>query len=215
MTKHHLYALVFEAEPENVIFYVGHTNDLKRRETEHRSAVRNESNTEYKYRWCRYLEAVGIEWHMVDLGLIEDDEDTEYAWVLKIARDNIDRGIEFIEGLPLTNMKAGDFLEEILHKREIATNEQIRNYRIHREQQRKVSYERDSAEDFYTRTEEQQTRNVRLKNFLAAAGEASSAQEETQRAKAAQRAENYLTMINDSNRKQRIKDATDKMENDE
>ena len=46
MSKHFLYTLVFDCDPEPVVFYVGHTNDPKRRETEHRSAARDLKNTE-------------------------------------------------------------------------------------------------------------------------------------------------------------------------
>lgn len=140
MSKHFLYTLVFDCDPEPVVFYVGHTNDPKRRETEHRSAARDPRNTEYKYQWCRELAAVGIAWQFIVVGEIEDDEDSEYEWVLRFARRNQDLGLSFIDGLPLTNMKAGDFLDEILADRTIATREEIREYRQQREQA--VSYQR-------------------------------------------------------------------------
>jgi hypothetical protein len=140
MTKHYLYTLVFDADPEPVVFYVGHTKDPKRREVEHRLAAKDPANTEYKYQWCRELAAVGVPWAFVVVDEIEDDEDSEYAWILKFARRNQDLGIKFIDELPLTNMKAGDFLEEILADRTITTREEIREYRHQRSQA--VSYQR-------------------------------------------------------------------------
>lgn len=140
--KHYLYTLVFDADPEPVVFYVGHTNDPKRRETEHRRAALDPRNTEYKYQWCRNLAAVGVAWQFIVVGEIGTDEDSEHEWVLRFARHNQDLGIEFIDQLPLTNMKAGDFLAEILADRSISTRDEIREYRIQREQARAVDYER-------------------------------------------------------------------------
>jgi hypothetical protein len=142
MAKHFLYTLVFDANPEPVVFYVGHTNDPKRRETEHRSSARDLSNTEYKYRWCRKLDEIGIPWSFVVIGEIEDDEDSEYEWILKFARKNAGLNITFEEGLPLTNMKAGDFLGEILTDRTITTRDEIKEYRIKREQAKTINYQR-------------------------------------------------------------------------
>lgn len=145
MSKHFLYTLVFDANPEPVVFYVGHTNDPKRRATEHRSSARDPENTEYKYRWCRELASIGVKWDFVVVGEIEDDEDAEYEWVLKFARHNQKLGIEFIDGLPLTNMKAGDFLSEILTDRTITSREEIKQYRIKREQNKTINYQRDGV----------------------------------------------------------------------
>jgi predicted GIY-YIG superfamily endonuclease len=142
---HYLYTLTFDAEPQPVVFYVGHTNNPKRRETEHRASVKDLSNTEYKYQWCRELEAVGIKWDFVVLGEIEKSDDAEYEWVLKFARDNQSRDIKFIDNLPLTNMKRGDFLEEILADKSISTREQIAAYRQQRKT-RVTSYDAESGE---------------------------------------------------------------------
>jgi hypothetical protein len=142
---HYLYTLTFDAEPQPVVFYVGHTNNPKRRETEHRASVKDLSNTEYKYQWCRELEAVGIKWDFVVLGEIEKSDDAEYEWVLKFARDNSSRGISFIEDLPLTNMKRGDFLEEILADKSISTKAEIAAYRQQRKT-RVTSYNAESGE---------------------------------------------------------------------
>ena len=143
--KHHLYTLVFDGEPEPVVFYVGHTNDPKRRANEHRAAARDPANTEYKYQWIRQLEAVGATWDFVEIGLIDNDEDSEYEWVLKFARHNRSKDITFIDDLPLTNMKAGDFLGEILDDPAISTREEIKQYRQQRAAEKKISYERDQA----------------------------------------------------------------------
>lgn len=142
--KHYLYTLVFDAEPEPVVFYVGHTNDPDRRRREHIQAVKNHENTEYKYQWCRSLAEVGLSWDLVVIDEIADDEDSEYAWVLKFARHNQSLGIKFIDDLPLTNMRAGDFLTEILAIPEIKTADDIREYR-NAKSIRAISYERDGG----------------------------------------------------------------------
>lgn len=142
--KHYLYTLVFDADPQPVVFYVGHTNDPKRRLQDHRGAVKNLKHTEYKYQFARSLEAVGISWDLVVIDEIDDDEDSEYAWVLKFARDNQNKNISFIDDLPLTNMKAGDFLSEMIKMQSIQTAEDIKNYRNQRAV-RDISYLRDGG----------------------------------------------------------------------
>jgi hypothetical protein len=127
--KHYLYTLVFDAEPNPVVFYVGRSIDPKRREAEHRYAVKDLTNQEYKYQFCRELEAVGLTWSLVVIDKIEDDNESEYAWVIKFARDNRDKGIEFIDNLPLTNMKRGDFFEEMIANPAIQTRQDIINFR--------------------------------------------------------------------------------------
>lgn len=140
--KQFLYTLVFDAEPNPVVFYVGRTIDPKRRLQEHRRAVKDQQ--EYKYQWCRNLEAIGVSWDLVVIDEIEDDEDSEYAWVLKFARDNQAKGITFIDDLPLTNMKAGDFITEMISMPSIQTATDIREYR-NAQAIRAVSYERDGG----------------------------------------------------------------------
>lgn len=142
--KHYLYTLVFDADPQPVVFYVGHTNDPKRRLQEHRGAVKDLEHTEYKYQWCRSLESVGLSWDLVVIDEIEDDEDSEYAWVLKFARDNQTKNIAFFDDLPLTNMKAGDFLSEMIGIPGIQTATDIREYR-NAQAVRAISYERDGG----------------------------------------------------------------------
>jgi hypothetical protein len=142
--KQYLYTLVFDAEPLPVVFYVGRTNDPKRRLQEHRSAVKNLENAEYKYQWARQLEEIGISWDLVVIDEIDDDEDSEYAWVLKFARDNREKDITFIDNLPLTNMKAGDFITEMIQIPSIQTAQDIREYR-NAQAIRAISYERDGG----------------------------------------------------------------------
>jgi hypothetical protein len=60
---------------------------------------------------------------------ISTDDDTEYEWILKIARMNERLGIEFYDGYPLTNMKAGDLLEELVGCKYVTTKEDITKYR--------------------------------------------------------------------------------------
>jgi len=142
--KQYLYTLVFDAEPRPAVFYVGRTNDPKRRLQEHRSAVKNLEHTEYKYLWARSLEEIGLTWDLVVVGEIEDDEDSEYEWVLKFARDNQEREITFFDDLPLTNMKRGDFLSEMISIKTIQTKQDIREYR-NAQAIRAISYERDGG----------------------------------------------------------------------
>lgn len=142
-----LYTLAFLAGDEPVVFYVGHTNDVERRRGEHTRNPLNPKHAEYdtyKYRWCRDLISAGIEYTLTPILEIDSDDDSEYEWILKFARDNEQRGIEFYDGYPLTNMKAGDFLTEILAIPEINTAEDIREYR-NAKAIRAISYERDGG----------------------------------------------------------------------
>jgi predicted GIY-YIG superfamily endonuclease len=134
----YLYTLTFDAAESPVVFYVGRTNNPKRRLAEHRYAVKDLTNQEYKYRWCRELEAIDIEWNLVVIGQVENDEDSEYEWVLKFARKNREQSINFIEDLPLTNMKRGDFFEEMIAERTINTAADIREYRLQRAEEAKA-----------------------------------------------------------------------------
>jgi hypothetical protein len=115
---HAVYGLAFVIEDEPIIFYVGHTNNVERRTHEHANNPFNPNHSEYntmKYRWCRQLHESQLSY---DLFVIredpEEDEDSEYAVILDVARDNQERGITFFDNLPLTNMKAGDFITEML-----------------------------------------------------------------------------------------------------
>lgn len=139
-----LYTLAFLADDVPVVFYVGHTNDPDRRRREHTNNPFNKNHAEYdtyKYRWCRSLTDSGIEYTMTVSHEIIQDEDTEYAWILKFARNNLQQGISFYDDYPLTNMKAGDFLTELLKDPSIQTASDIKNYRS----QRAISYHRDDS----------------------------------------------------------------------
>jgi len=142
MTTSTLYVLAFEADDEPIVFYVGHTNDIERRRQEHMNNPLNPNHAEYntyKYQWARSLIEMGIEYKLIPLHKIETDDDTEYEWILKFARRNAEANIAFYEGYPLTNMKAGDFLTEIINRRDISTAAEITKYRT----QRSISYLRD------------------------------------------------------------------------
>lgn len=144
MTTSTLYVLAFDADDEPIVFYVGHTTDIERRRQEHMANPLNPNHSEYntyKYQWARSLIEMGIEYKLIPLHKIETSDDTEYEWILKFARRNAEANISFYDGYPLTNMKAGDFLSEILNKQEITTAAEITNYR----KQRSISYLRDGT----------------------------------------------------------------------
>jgi hypothetical protein len=201
--SHYLYALTFDASPRPVVFYVGHTNNPKRRETEHRASAKDLSNTEYKYQWCRQLEAVDVAWDFVVIGEIEDDEDAEYEWVLKFARDNHSKGITFIDDLPLTNMKAGDFLAEILDRTDIRTKQDIKKYRTERAA-RQVNYLRDEQSEDFVATE----RGDQFREYIQTLGEAAQAKTLEEREQAEQRAKRQVKTLNSQVRKLSLEDQT-------
>ena len=154
MTKHVIYALAFMADREPVIFYVGHTKDAERRRSEHLNNPFNPNHREYltmKYRWCRSLRDLGIDYDLIVLhdDVIEDDV-TEYVKILEIARDNKQRGITFYDDLPLTNMKAGDMLDEMLRENVQTYDDIIAFHDRHdsRRTQAMIDYERDINSPF-------------------------------------------------------------------
>jgi predicted GIY-YIG superfamily endonuclease len=134
--KHSLYTLSFDAPEGTIVFYVGCTNNPTRREREHKTNPFNENHAEYqtyKYQFCRKL-ALKENAYKLDV-IIDDigtDEDSEYEWVLNFARHNTAQGFEFINGYPLTNMKAGDFLSEIINRPEIRSAADIKKYKSDR-----------------------------------------------------------------------------------
>lgn len=130
-------------DPEPVVFYVGCTNDAARRESEHRSAAQNPKHREYetyKYQFIRAIQELGhdFKFTIVAENCVTDDAD-EYSYVLKYADINRSRGIDIWQGQPLTNMKAGDLLAEMLAEK-IRTPAEIR--RFVREQELKKSISR-------------------------------------------------------------------------
>jgi hypothetical protein len=104
-----------------------------------------EYNT-YKYRFIRELNDNNVVWDLTVLSTeIEVDEKTdEYSWILTIARENEMNDNLFYDDTPLTNMKAGDFLEEMLKDKELSGDPQsVKNWITTREQ-KASSYERNS-----------------------------------------------------------------------
>ena len=149
--KHSLYTLSFDAPEGTIVFYVGCTNNPARREREHKTNPFNENHAEYqtyKYQFCRKL-ALKENTYKLDV-IIDDigsDEDSEYEWVLNFARHNTAQGFEFINGYPLTNMKAGDFLSEIINRPEVRTASDIKKYKADKiAAARSISYSRHNKE---------------------------------------------------------------------
>jgi hypothetical protein len=133
-----------------VVFYVGCTNNIHRRTLEHKRNPFDTKHAEYstdKYKFCRDLESQGIEYFLEVLAPAEHITDSadEYSWILKFADHNRDNNILFYDGNPLTNMRAGDFLSEMMAERAVRTPSQIRSYMQGREQARQVTLERDRA----------------------------------------------------------------------
>lgn len=157
MTKT-VYGLFFEDSESNLyIFYVGCTNNVERRRREHEVRAFNAAHAEYdtyKYQFCRLLRQQGLEYRMEVLAPEAEisDRSDEYSWILLFADHNRRAGIEYYDGYPLTNMKAGDFLAEMLREPTVRTADQIRQYRQRRaqelrEQKRQICYQRHSWGD--------------------------------------------------------------------
>ena len=149
MSTKSVYHLYFSTGDEKITFYIGWTDDARRRSREHRNNAVNATHSEYltyKYQWIRGLNEAGIEHGLevlVNAVDIRDDND-EYETILKYARANQDRGIKFYDDLPLTNMKAGDILGELLPRRDVVTATQVKAFRDEREYERRrqISYQR-------------------------------------------------------------------------
>lgn len=146
--KKSIYGLMYDDPVRGpVIFYVGCTTDLVRRSQEHARnpfiSTHAEYNT-YKYRFCRDLADLDIRYHLQVLVREEEitDDSDEYTWILKFARHNEDNAIRFYDDLPLTNMKAGDFLDEMIRDRSVVSAADIREFKQQRELERSVTYER-------------------------------------------------------------------------
>jgi predicted GIY-YIG superfamily endonuclease len=150
--KKSVYALVYEdANDDTIVFYIGCTNDVARRSAEHRRNSLNETHTEYntyKYQWIRQLDQHDCAFRLEVIAEdVQDDENTEYEYVLKFARYNESQGYGFYEGMPLTNMRAGDFLSEMMRDRTVNTAAEIGVWRRRRtESQRVTAYERESQD---------------------------------------------------------------------
>jgi len=233
MTKtHSIYALAFMAQDTPVIFYVGHSNDVKRRRGEHLSNPFNVNHREYhtmKYRWCRSLRDAGIDYDLIVLheDVVVDDV-SEYLKILEIARDNTSKGIKFYDGLPLTNMKAGDLLYEMLQEN-VRTYEDIVAFHDRHDQRRTqaiIDYERDinspfagvraQALDWFTPTPEPITERARqIKLWLKEHADRSYAEFKqsilTEDLVKNQKQSNYEKMLADPERQQRIREETLKL----
>ena len=136
---HFIYTLSYDMGTDEHFFYVGHTDNPDRRYAEHLRdafAVNGKSYNTLKYRWIRHLASIGIEYHMkiAEIMTGEYDQDGEYEWILKAARENKKNQLFFF-GFPLTNMKAGDFTSEILDRDIIRSRVQIKKYREIKERQ--------------------------------------------------------------------------------
>ena len=133
-TNHHIYGLAFQIldDSDPIIFYVGRTTDLTRRGHEHQRNQFLVDHPEYntdKYIFSRELAEQGINMFMVVLHRnVQIDTDSEYYYVLKQARLNEQQGIEFYRGQPLTNMKAGDLLAEMLADKTVNTLEDVKKF---------------------------------------------------------------------------------------
>lgn len=146
-----VYALCYE-DPNRgpVIFYIGCTNDPARRLREHQRNAFDLDHTEsdtYKYQFIRDLKDLGLDFTMeiVEETAITDEAD-EYTYVLRAARLNESLDIKFYDSMPLTNMRAGDFLEEMLRDRSVVSAESIRSFRARQEQKKKINYERNNGQ---------------------------------------------------------------------
>lgn len=146
--KKSVYGLMYDDPTHGlVVFYVGCTNDVVRRTQEHMRNPFNPKHSEYdtmKYQFCRDLAELDLTYRLEVISDQEevDDEADEYSWILQFARHNEDHDIAFYEGMPLTNMKAGDFLDEMLRDRTVKTAGEIRQFVKHKREQRVSSYQR-------------------------------------------------------------------------
>lgn len=98
----HIYALYYEYADERRYFYVGRTNDPKRRLQEHRRNVKNTKHTEDVYQFIRErCQPNGIDVWDLEVMVTEPNmraEDCEDFWVVLMIR----------AGHDLKNMKHGD-----------------------------------------------------------------------------------------------------------
>lgn len=215
MSKHHhIYALQFMIGDSPVVFYVGHTNDLERRAEEHRTNSANPNHAEYnteKYQWCRSLREQGLEFEFVALQLYAStDEDSEYEWILRQARQNIQQGISFYNDSPLCNMKGGDFIWEMMAEKQIRTAKDIKEFR---QRKHKIERERRSYLRDFAGTGEPTEQAKKIIGWLVKDGERRSKLADEAAKREQDRAAKYNTMLNDPERIKRIKLETERMMN--
>ena len=186
---HSIYALVCTIDDEEIVYYIGHTNNVERRRNEHHTNPFNPNHAEYntdKYKWSRQLKEIGQE--------------------SRLARMNRLKGITFYENMPLANMKAGDFLHEILNRPDIGTRQEIKAFRVAKEEARRQAYDRANPINPKTqalldhfRQQAEISKAANAKELLAS---------ERRQAKIDDK---YSTMISDPDRKKRIKEETDRL----
>lgn len=211
---HHIYGLQFVANELPIVFYVGHTNDMERRAAEHHRNSENPEHAEYlteKYQWCRSLREQGLEFELVPLQLFaETDEDSEYEWILRQARENILAGISFYDGSPLCNMKGGDFIWEMMADKNIKTAKDIKTYR---QKKYKIETERRSYIRDFSGDAEPTDAAKKMIAWLHRDGARRSELADVE-AKRQQEAEGkYNAMLSDPERINRIKQQTERMMN--
>ena len=93
--KKDVYGLYFDLDDQKILFYVGCTNDIRRRESEHKRAFSDPKHAEfdtYKYKLCRDLASVGVDFclKVIEPMATVNNESDEYTWILKAARANED-----------------------------------------------------------------------------------------------------------------------------
>jgi len=216
MSKHHhIYALQFRAGDDDIVFYVGHTTDLERRAGEHQANSQNPRHAEYeteKYQWSRSLRRQGLEFELVPLQLYAStDDDSEYEWILRQARQNVLAGISFYNGHPLCNMKGGDFIWEMMADRTIRTAKDIAEFRRRKLkiEQEQRSYIRDFSG---TRSAPEQAQNI--VEWLKRDGERTMKLADDEARRIQNQEVKYNTMLNDSKRIAKIRIETERMMND-
>jgi len=143
MNRDQIYALYYDYADERHYFYVGRTNDPKRRLSEHRANVKNKTHTEDVYQYIRdYRQPNGIDlWDMEVLWSQPNShaEDCEDFWVVLLIR----------AGNQLMNMKRGDLHRIALemlskHQGEFTDVDEFVEFkqRVEREDKERLAYER-------------------------------------------------------------------------
>ena len=213
---HHIYGLQFIVNDSPIVFYVGHTNDLERRADEHRNNSQNPEHREYhteKYRWCRSLGEQGIAWTLEPLQLYAvEDEDSEYEWILRQSRQNIQEGISFYDNSPLCNMKGGDFIWEMMADKTINTIKDIKTFR---QNKHKIERERRSYLRDFSGTAEPTAQAQKVIDWLHRDAERRQQLADVEAKRQQDRLGKYNTMLNDPERINRIKQETERMMNEQ
>lgn len=146
-----IYVLICEVNGQKIPFYVGRSHNIKQRARQHARAAMDTTHKEYntyKYQLIRELEHHGDRWWLEELYKPEEvtDKTDEYCAILEAARVNTENGYgRVFWGNPLTNMKAGDFLSEMLADKNLHVyNRDTVNDWIQRRNAETVTYEREN-----------------------------------------------------------------------